>query len=491
MPLARLVSFRRISSAVKGPPQHDKKPLLHLNLSSQSFLDSIVIDDRSKKPVYTIKTEGPTTRITRNISAPTQFCTVKWPKVLPTVIKGKMVSDGVSIHLGDARWIGGENLLQRGVEAGVGPFLIFLFSSRKFQLPNYSQQLKWKRHGNVCWCTTTTVAGPVAILELARDRVPTRLTVYETLHDKYDTKGVLSYHGVYIPLIDYLLVTAMLLVTDLQEWMLVTQVEGRRNIIVPNPTAGNGETVETTTSDVQWRKILYREPLFPRINGEASSSHTEDSESAISPTTPVSARNGHNRVYSQPGSLPAGASILSFSDDGYEHDERSTVRPLSPAMESQYYPGDEAPRHSYADPSYHYRKSVSAVPPVPPLPVEYQMSNRSLPIPLPSPSSPARPLRKLPIPPPIREGHLTSDLLHLLQEQHQHTHIRRIRHPLPHGQPCSCTCTKDTIDVKRSDGIKTATDRSSTITRSGPCPSSQSERRASHRGVSCASYRFL
>lgn len=199
----------------------------------------------------------------------------------------------------------------------------------------------------------------------------------------------------------------MLLVTDLQEWMLVTQVEGRRNIIVPNPTATDGETVDTTTSDVQWRKILYREPLFPRINGEASSSHTEDSESAISPTTPISGRSGHNRVYSQPGSIPAGASILSFSDDGYEHDERSTVRPLSPAMESQHYPGDEAPRHSYADPSYHYRKSVPAVPPVPPLPVEYQMSNRSLPIPLPSPVSPARPLRKLPIPPPIREGHLT------------------------------------------------------------------------------------
>lgn len=114
MPLARLVSFRRISSAVKGPPQHDKKPLLHLNLSSQSFLDSIVADDRTKKPLYTIKTEGSTTRITRNISAPSQFCTVRWPKVLPTVIKGKMVSDGVSIHLGDARWIGGENLLQRG-----------------------------------------------------------------------------------------------------------------------------------------------------------------------------------------------------------------------------------------------------------------------------------------------------------------------------------------------------------------------------------------
>jgi hypothetical protein len=115
MPLSRLVSFRRISSAVnKGPPQHDKKPLLRLNLSSQSFLDSIVIDDRSKKPLYTIKTEGPTTRITRNVAASSQFCTVKWPKVLPTVIKGKMVSDGVSIHLGDARWIGGENLLQKG-----------------------------------------------------------------------------------------------------------------------------------------------------------------------------------------------------------------------------------------------------------------------------------------------------------------------------------------------------------------------------------------
>ncbi|EAU90903.2 hypothetical protein CC1G_02290 [Coprinopsis cinerea okayama7 len=373
MPLvSRLPSFRR-SDGWRQAPSHDKRPLLIMRLSSQSFLDSVVLDDTSKNTLYTMKTEGATTRITRSISATTQFCTIRWPKTLPAIVKGKMATDGVSIHLGDARFIGGENLLKRGPKPD---------SSRKFNLPNYSQVLKWKRYGNIYWCTTLSVRGPVAVLEMAKDKTPTKLTVYETLHDKYDTKGVLSYHGVYIPLMDYLLVTALLLVTDLQEWMLVKKVEGR-NIIVPNPLGQEGSAVETTTSDVQWRKILYREPMYRRLASETSSTYTwfTDSDSTHYPITPTSPRSPH-QVYGHPPSAPAGESILSFTDSEYEGDnEEVTVRPISPSMESAFYPSqsDVAPAHGYADPSYH-RKSMPP-PPVPPLPAQFQGSNTLTPPP--------------------------------------------------------------------------------------------------------------
>lgn len=325
--------------------------------------------------LYTIKTDGPVTKISRNISAHTQFCVMRWPQTLPAVVKGRMATDGVALQIGDSRWNGGETYLTRGARED---------SSRKFSLPNYSQVLKWKRYtGDVYWCTTPSVKGPVAILERARNNLPTKLAVFETLHDKYDLRGVLSYCGVYIPLMDHLLVTALLLVTDLQEWMLVKKCEGR-SIIVPNPaTREEHDSAETSTSDIQWRKILYREPLFPRLTSETSSSITggsRDSYGAFYRPPPRS----QGALYGDPSSHLAGQSILSFSSSEYDDDSGRYVRPPSPSMESTYYPAssDFAPEHGYADPTY--RRTSYAVPsrtlltpPIPPLPAEHRRPSQA------------------------------------------------------------------------------------------------------------------
>ncbi|TFK18822.1 hypothetical protein FA15DRAFT_241515 [Coprinopsis marcescibilis] len=414
-----LPSFRR-SDGWRRPPTHDKSPLVTMTFSSQSFLDSVVTDENTKHRVYSMKTTGATTSITRSISAETQFSTIRWPKHLPTIVRGKMASDGVSIHLGNARWIGGENFLKRGPRmesvrhtCRLETLLIYIYSSsRKFTLPNYSQPLKWKRYGNIYWCTTLAVKGPVAILEPGKDKVPTRIHIYETLHDKYDANGVLSYQGVYVPLLDYILVTSLLLVTDLQEWMLVKKSEGKNAIVPPRRSGIEAELVETTTTEEQWRKILYREPLYGRLGESSSNLSPSDSDSQLYPITPITPLSSHF-VYrkSSAASVPAIASLRSFSSNSeYQGDdeEEVTIRPLSPSMESEFYPSSSDIGHNYFDPSYN-RKSVQPAPPVPPLPLVYRQSNaeiKALPSPPASPNTPSRPLRKLPMP-PSRPGHLT------------------------------------------------------------------------------------
>lgn len=131
--------------------------------------------------------------------------------------------------------------------------------------------------------------GPIATLDLAVESVPPRLKVFETLHDKHDTRPMLVHAGVSVLLLDYLLVTALLLVTDVQEWMLVEKYEGQDSIF-PSPATAYGSDngsprspVGTSTSASQWRKIVYGEPLFPK---RAPNPMQSTSELVPNPTSP-------------------------------------------------------------------------------------------------------------------------------------------------------------------------------------------------------------
>lgn len=118
LPSVRLPSFSRQSlpGSSENPSPHDKQPLLTLRLSSRSFIDTTITDDIAKSPLYTTKTVGATTRVSRNSTTQgqMQFATIRWPKVLPTKTKGKGASDGVEIQMGNSRYIGGETLLTPG-----------------------------------------------------------------------------------------------------------------------------------------------------------------------------------------------------------------------------------------------------------------------------------------------------------------------------------------------------------------------------------------
>ncbi|GLB36963.1 hypothetical protein LshimejAT787_0400140 [Lyophyllum shimeji] len=366
-------------------PAHQKTPLLTLKLSSPSFLDSYVTDDVTEQPLYTISTVGTTTTIKRADpwDGDTKTAEIKWPKTPPA--KGKGISDGVSIQMRGIRWQGSETLLRRGT---------ILSGPRKFNIPNYSQNLKWRRVGNSYWCTTAAVKGPIAIFEPAIDSLLPQLTVFETLHDKYDARPLLVHHGVSLLLLDYLLVTALFLVTDVQEWMLVKKFEGQ-DIVIP---IGNFEDLpglspprsapgNVSTTNLQWRKIMYGEPLFPKRASHSSVSSECTTPEAVTPIS-VSAQQMAKVIYGHPlyptlrssspdpstsGSEDGDDDLMFFSPSTALTASPTLTRAPSPSSESIFYRHSRgnAPDHTYLDPSFYTEDDV---PPVPPLPRHFSIS---------------------------------------------------------------------------------------------------------------------
>ncbi|KAF8149491.1 hypothetical protein B0H34DRAFT_802474 [Crassisporium funariophilum] len=401
LPSVKLSSLRRQQSG--DLPTHQKSPLLTLKLSSPLFLDSAVRGELSSDILYQIKTVGTTTTVARTDLREdfVRTASIKWPRIVPTRTKGKEHTDGVLIQMRGAPWNSGETVLQPGSNDN---------SARRFNIPNYSKPMKWKRYGNSYWCTTPSVKGPVATLDLVRGSEPTKLTVYETLHDKYDPNVMSAFQGVSVLLLDYLLVTALLMVTDIQDWMLVRKAEGT-NLSIPYITALSGQGPSSvsdlpSTSDPQWRKIMYGEPIYPKLSGELRN-RTSETSLSMSPTTPGLPRTPTSAGTGMPtfpyvesdssSSRPSSRkmTIASTLDDS-DSDELSVEesRPPSPSAESMHYPAGSAPTHLYIDPSFY--------PPVPPIPSQYakSMNGRNFSS---QPSTPISPgfkaFRELPQPP--------------------------------------------------------------------------------------------
>lgn len=171
-----------------------------------------------------------------------------------------------------------------------------------------------------------------------------RLKVFETLGSFHRSVPRLDHAGISLFLLDHLFVTALLLVTEPEDWMILarnpTSIDGRsadaplgtalttrasarqwRKIMYGEPmypslkppgfdkSAINGgedadvldtsEPPQLSTSMRQWRKILYREPLYPSLRPQSadnfdlpprpSTATSFSSESAYSPATPSSA----------------------------------------------------------------------------------------------------------------------------------------------------------------------------------------------------------
>lgn len=108
----RLPSLRRLEGGSSALTH--KSPLLILKLSSHSFLDSTLKDDLSSFPLYTIRTVGVTTTITRADPWDKSIKTadIKWPRVLPAKRKGKTVAEYVLVQLKGSRWKGSESFLK-------------------------------------------------------------------------------------------------------------------------------------------------------------------------------------------------------------------------------------------------------------------------------------------------------------------------------------------------------------------------------------------
>ncbi|KAF8637434.1 hypothetical protein AX17_002820 [Amanita inopinata Kibby_2008] len=355
----KLPSLRCLdSSEVSQSP--GKTPLLILKLSTPSFLNCVVHDE-TRNALYTIRTLSNTTSVMRSDpwEGMTKTADIKWPEEVP-LSKGKAKTvDGIQIQMRGTRWKGVETLLKAGSGSS---------SPRKFAIPNYSQNLKWRRVGSAYWCTTTSVKGPVAILDPAIASIPAQLLIFETLHDRYDARPMLDHQGVSILLLDYLLVTSLFLVTDIQDWLSIKKENDRVLSISPEGTVVNGTPVRgiTTTSESQWRKIMYGEPMYPKRQPQPTTvrpmSASKDSEAV--PHTPTSPEKLAKIMHGIPiyptlaATLPSLESSAESDQDEEEEEYISSSeqsRSPSPAAESVLYPlaNTAAPSHTYLDPSFY------------------------------------------------------------------------------------------------------------------------------------------
>jgi hypothetical protein len=154
---------------------HSKSVLVTLKLSSQSFLDSVVSEDASPKPLYVIRTTGTSTSILRADpwNGHTKTAEIKWPKVIPT--KGKQRETlGVLVQMTDGRWQPGDAILKPGTMLrSVAPtnhisdakFSRFTSAPPRFHVPNSSQTLKWKRVGSSYWVFTVRSESPFLLIK--------------------------------------------------------------------------------------------------------------------------------------------------------------------------------------------------------------------------------------------------------------------------------------------------------------------------------------
>ncbi|KAJ7072032.1 hypothetical protein C8F01DRAFT_1102257 [Mycena amicta] len=391
--LARVVpSLYRTNALGDELPSSSKSPLVTLKFSSQSFLDSVVKDDASSNPLYVIRTAGTNTNVLRSDpwDGLTKTAEIKWPKRIPTKGKTREIL-GVLVQLADGRWQPSDAVLKPGT---------LLSSPPKFNIPNYPHSMRWKRVGSAYWCTTSSVKGPVATFHPAVEGVPPRIKVYETLHDKYESRPVISHNGVSIVLLDHLIVTAMLLVTDVQDWMLVQKYEGAEDG-APSiaPTSSSSDQMDqqpqsAPASASQWRKILYGEPIFPKRN---PTSMRSVSTTDLSKPLPTTSKQMAKILYGDPIYPSLTASPVTSvwdSEDEVDDDGRGSLntnsalpspqsthfpttaptRIHSPSSESMYYQDGQPASHPYMDPGYYGEES--AIPPVPQIPAQYASSSR-------------------------------------------------------------------------------------------------------------------
>ncbi|KAJ8515585.1 hypothetical protein ONZ45_g7000 [Pleurotus djamor] len=351
-----------------------KTPLLTLKLTSLSFLDSRIHDDRTRHPLYSIKTTGTSTVIKRADPwghAAQKAAIIKWPRMIPSKTKDRQ-SLGVLVQMKGDNWREGDIFLRQGS-----------LTRQVSILPD--SQPPWKKVGNCYWCTAPSCKGPIAVLDPHVENVPPRLRIYETLHDKYDDSGLAVHSGVSILLMDYVLVTAILLVTDIQEWMVVQKYEGEGSAessrLPPMPHEGSASRDHLAMpqpiniSQSRWRKILTGEPLFPKLNLQRSISKASTvAPGATVPATPTSVHQMAKIIHREPlyPSLrtPTPDSALSLVDYDDEDEALSSGRIPSPIASSIYFPTSDAPSHNYFDPTFY----DADAPPVPPLPAKYASS---------------------------------------------------------------------------------------------------------------------
>ncbi|KAL4078541.1 hypothetical protein V8B97DRAFT_1280870 [Scleroderma yunnanense] len=268
-----------------------KSPLLLLKLSSPSFLDAVATDVSAGKPLYSVETVSSSTTIWRSDpwDGSAKIADIRWPKELPLKGKCKDNTHGARLQMNGSAWKDTTSFLKYGS----------LGSSRKFYIPHHPHALKWKRAGNIYQCLTSTCKGPVATLESFGNGMEPKLRVFENLGSTDSSVPQLDHAGISLSFLDHLFVTALLLVTEPEDWMTIarnpTSLDNTSTDAVLRPKSAS---LRTPASARQWRKIMYGEPLYPSLKTPAVDKCTVDLNESLSHSTSV--RQWRKIVYGEP-----------------------------------------------------------------------------------------------------------------------------------------------------------------------------------------------
>ncbi|KAJ3557862.1 hypothetical protein NM688_g1243 [Phlebia brevispora] len=217
--------------------------LITLKFTGPSFLDVVVKDGDTKEALYIFETIYDSTYIYRldgDSKKAIRTATVKFP---PTVSKGRGKT-GITVQVGEGRWREAEEFLKCGALGN--------FANRKFNIPHWPNAVKWKLvPGSSYYCTTSGIKGPVAVFDAAVLSAPPRLRVFQTFLNGDAERTQENYHGVPVMLLDYLMLTSLLMVTDVQEWLDRPQTDNGR-VRIPGSSA---PVVQ------KWLAIIHDEPI--------------------------------------------------------------------------------------------------------------------------------------------------------------------------------------------------------------------------------------
>ncbi|KAI9429999.1 hypothetical protein H4582DRAFT_2087819 [Lactarius indigo] len=413
--------------------QSSTSPLMTLRLSSPSFLDSVVHDGSSENPLYVIDTDDNITKVRR--SDPKGFVNVsrvRWPTNFQksSFRKNKDLT-GVEVVFGKGHWKPADEFL--GYSYGS------LSSYRKFYIPHHRHSLRWKRSGVHYACTTETVKGPVAVLEPAMQRAPPQLKILDPLFRLGSSKPQRMHNGLPLSLLDFLLVTAMLLVTPSEEWMNVTRTSPSDSFLDDgNPSdsslgvlSSNGLPSSSSLSSgiPDATTFLHTSEAIPEIDRWRSSiptrakddNHSHYAESIDGVPASEGSSRATSRLSSHTDNHAAVQHSAYMSGQGvYATHSGSSLSLVSHALSSQQpnrrarelprLPPSQGYSYTRGPPSTsHRRASQDEPPPLPPLPASAHTSLQDRPSPIspvsvPSRRTPASPTssihsRSLPVPP--------------------------------------------------------------------------------------------
>ncbi|EJD03222.1 uncharacterized protein FOMMEDRAFT_20387 [Fomitiporia mediterranea MF3/22] len=237
------------------------EPLLTLVLASTSFLDTTISE--SGERLYVINTKGARTNIARDdpVQGVAHVGAVTWVDE-NDADKPVGFRSSATIQMAHGRQYYVEDFLKRTK----------LTSSRLFNIPHYPHSLKWKRSGGTYKLTVAKGKATVAVLEPAVLAAPPRIKVFQTLYEHDETRPQREHRGVPVFLLDYLVVTALLVVSEKDEWL----------------QAASGATSSTSTQTAssitrqgsihKWRLEVQTEPF--------SIAEFDDSNSNSQPPSP-------------------------------------------------------------------------------------------------------------------------------------------------------------------------------------------------------------